>query len=102
MLTVLQEKLGYTTMASEFKQCSMLWGVVRQNIKEELILPPISRVNCATFLTFVRKSYNQVYNEGTSKIPHNIRILKILIFQMCVVKLNTPKYIWNQLNHMQI
>jgi len=74
MLTMLQEKLGYSTMAGEFKQYATMWGIVRRNIEEELILPPTSRVNCASFLTYIRKSYNQVYNEGTPKIPHHIKL----------------------------
>ena len=73
MLNVLQDKLSYQTLANDFKQYSIQWGVIRRSIEEELIIPPNSRENCATFLKFIRKSINQVYMDGSSKIPQWIK-----------------------------
>lgn len=73
MLNVLQDKLAYQSCSNDFKSYSIDWGVIRRTIEEELMLPPSSRVNCATFLKLVRKMINRVSMEGSAKIPDNIK-----------------------------
>lgn len=70
---MLQEKLAYATLAAEHKNYSMLWGIIRRKIEEELIIPPASRKQCSTFLKFVRGDINKVSLDGNTKIPLAIR-----------------------------
>lgn len=70
---MLQEKLAYTTSSTEHKNYATLWGIVRRKIEEELVIPPISRKQCATFLKYVRDDINKVSLDGNTKIPENIR-----------------------------
>ena len=74
MLTILQDKLGYQTLANDFKQYTLEWNVIIDNLREELTLDPRYRVNCATFLKMIRKARNKVDSEGSVKIPKHIRI----------------------------
>jgi hypothetical protein len=70
---MLQEKLSYTTLATEHKNYSMLWGIIRRKIEEELVIPPSSRKQCSAFLKFVREDINKVSLDGNTKIPEPIR-----------------------------
>lgn len=69
---MLQEKLGYSTTATENKQCANIWGVIRRKIEEELSIHPASRKQCSTFLNLIRNDVNKVSLDGNSKIPENI------------------------------
>jgi len=70
---MLQEKLAYTTRATEHRQYSIQWGTVRRKIDEELSIPPDSRKDCGTFLKYLRQDINQVSMDGNTKLPENIR-----------------------------
>jgi hypothetical protein len=73
MTNMLQEKLAYASMATEFQHFSVAWGVVRRKLEEQLALPPQSRKDCATFMKYIRQDINQVSIEGNAKIPDFIR-----------------------------
>ena len=75
MMSILQDKLSYQSLANEFRQYSIEWSIIRRNIEEELTIPIASRENCATFLKFIRKAVNQVYTNSSSKIPKHIKEL---------------------------
>jgi hypothetical protein len=70
---MLQEKLAYTTRATEHRQYSIQWGTIRRKIDEELSIPPDSRKDCGTFLKYLRQDINQVSMDGNTKLPENIR-----------------------------
>ena len=71
--TTLQEKLAYTTRATEHRQYSNQWGTVRRKIEEELSIPPENRKDCGTFLKYLRQDINQVSMDGNAKIPEFIK-----------------------------
>ena len=71
---MLQEKLAYNTSATEHRQFSIMWGIIRRKIEEELSIPPDSRKECGTFLKFLRQDINQVSMDGNAKIPKEIRV----------------------------
>lgn len=73
MTNMLQEKLAYATMATEFQHYSVAWGVVRRKLEEQLAIPPHSRKDCATFMKYIRQDINQVSIDGNAKIPEPIR-----------------------------
>jgi hypothetical protein len=70
---MLQEKLGYATLAGEFKHYSTTWGSIRIKIEEQLAMPAASRKDCGTFLKYLRQDMNQVSMDGNAKIPESIR-----------------------------
>lgn len=70
---MLQEKLAYTTKATEHRQYSIQWGTVRRKIDEELSIPPESRKDCGTFLKYLRQDINQVSMDGNTKLPEFVR-----------------------------
>jgi hypothetical protein len=70
---MLQEKLGYATLAGEFKHYSTAWGLIRSKIEEQLVMPPASRKDCGTFIKYLRQDMNQVSMEGNAKIPEHVR-----------------------------
>jgi len=73
ILNMIQEKMSYTSLASDFRGHSMAWGIIRRKIEEELAIPIVSRKSCGTFLQSIRQDINQVSLAGNSKIPHSIR-----------------------------
>lgn len=70
---MLQEKLAYNTSATEHRQYSIMWGIIRRKIEEEVSIPPESRKECGTFLKYLRQDINQVSMNGSAKIPKEIR-----------------------------
>ena len=70
---MLQEKLAYSSLATDFQQYSTRWGSIRRKIEEQLAIPPNVRQNCHTFLKYVRSDINQVSIDGNNKIPESIR-----------------------------
>lgn len=70
---MLQEKLAYASLATDFQQYSTRWGSIRRKIEEQLAIPPHVRQNCHTFLKYVRSDINQVSIDGNNKIPESIR-----------------------------
>jgi len=70
---MLQEKLSYTTRATEHKQYSVMWGTIRRKIEEEIYIPPEARKECKTFMKYLRQDINQVSIDGNAKIPSMIK-----------------------------
>lgn len=70
---MLQEKLAYGSRAIAHRQYSILWGIIRRKIEEEVSIPPESRKDCATFLKCIRQDINQVSMDGNAKIPEHIK-----------------------------
>jgi len=70
---MLQEKLSYTTRATEHKQYSIMWGTIRRKIEEEIYIPPDARKECRTFMKYLRQDINQVSIDGNAKIPSIIK-----------------------------
>ena len=70
---MLQEKLAYVIKASEHLQYSVQWGTIRRRIDEELSIPPDVRINCHTFMKYLRQDINQVSVNGNTLIPKHIR-----------------------------
>ena len=73
ILNMIQEKMAYASLASDFRAFSMTWGIIRRKIEEELALPVSSRKSCGTFLQSIRQDINQVSLAGNSKLPPDIR-----------------------------
>jgi len=97
---MLQEKLGYATLAGEYKHYSTAWGMIRSKIEEQLAMPPASRKDCGTFMKYLRQDMNQVSMNGNSKIPEHIR-------SICFQKFNKiPEFsipdICGEMEHTQV
>jgi len=73
LFNMLQEKLAYAQMTSEFHQYAISWGSISRKIVEELAIPPVSRQHCESFLKNIRQDINQVSVAGNAKIPEAIR-----------------------------
>ena len=73
ILNMIQEKMAYASLASDFRAHSMTWGIIRRKIEEELALPVSSRKSCGTFLQSIRQDINQVSLAGNLKIPQDVR-----------------------------
>ena len=73
ILNMIQEKMAYASLASDFRAFSMTWGIIRRKIEEELALPVNSRKSCGTFLQSIRQDINQASLAGNSKLPPDIR-----------------------------
>lgn len=73
ILNMIQEKMAYASLASDFRAYSMSWGIIRRKIEEELAIPTISRKSCGTFLQSIRQDINQASMAGNLKLPQEIR-----------------------------
>jgi hypothetical protein len=73
ILNMIQEKMAYVSLASDFRAYSMTWGIIRRKIEEELAIPTASRKSCGTFLQSIRQDINQASLAGNSKLPQTIR-----------------------------
>ena len=98
---MLQEKLAYGQYAIEHKQYSVLWGIIRRKIEEELTIQPESRMDCGSFLRILRQDINKVSMDGSAKIPVKIRkscfdkfskILNFDIPEICGIMEHTKVY----------
>ena len=70
---MLQEKLAYATRASQHLQYSIQWGTIRRKIDEVVCIPPENRIDCNTFMKYLRQDINQVSVNGNTLIPEFIR-----------------------------
>ncbi len=100
MVNMLQEKLAYAQMATQFSQYSDNWGSIRRKIEEQLCIPPNSRQHCGTFLKYIKQDINLVSTAGNSKIPEFIK-------NKCFLKFNSiPDFdipdICGQIEHTKI
>ena len=73
ILNMIQEKMAYVALASDFRAHSMTWGIIRRKIEEELALPVGSRKSCGTCLQSIRQDINQASLAGNLKLPQDIR-----------------------------
>lgn len=73
IIGIIQDKLAFSRLASEHRQYSIQWSIIRRKIEEELSIPPESRRECVTFLKYIRQDINQVSVEGNAQIPERIR-----------------------------
>lgn len=73
LMNMLQDKLAWTQSAETHKRMSAVWGLIRRKLEEELVLPPTSRKDCATFMRYVRADINTASSDSASKIPKAIR-----------------------------
>jgi hypothetical protein len=73
MANMMQDKLAWQQSSEVHKRLNATWGVIRRKLEEELILPPASRKDCATFLRYIRADINNVSADSDSKIPKWIR-----------------------------
>jgi len=78
---MLQEKLAYNVLATEHRNYSIQWGIIRRKIEEELCIPRESRKDCKSFMKNMRQDINQVSVDGNAMIPEFIR-------QHCFLKFN--------------
>lgn len=70
---MLQEKLAYASRASHHLQHSIQWGTIRRKIDEVVCIPPENRMDCNTFMKYLRQDINQVSSNGNTMIPEFIR-----------------------------
>jgi len=73
MANMMQDKLAWQQSSEVHKRLNATWGVIRRKLEEELILPPASRKDCATFLRYIRADINTVSADSDSKIPKWVR-----------------------------
>ena len=70
---MLQEKLAYVTRATKHLEYSIQWGTIRRKIDEVVSIPPENRIDCNTFMKYLRQDINQVSVNGNTSIPEFIR-----------------------------
>ena len=74
IISMLEDKFDWITMANNFKQASVQWSNVSRKLEEQLAVPPGGRKDCGTFLKYIRQDINQVSQDGSAKIPQHIRL----------------------------
>jgi len=73
IVSMLEDKFDWITMANNFKQSSVLWSNISRKLEEQLAVPPSGRKDCSTFLKYIKQDINTV--SGTNyMIPKDIRI----------------------------
>jgi hypothetical protein len=72
IINMVQEKFDWSTMAGNFKSCAMLWSNITRKLEEQLIIPPGTRKDCATFLKYINQDIATA-SEHNSAIPKDIR-----------------------------
>jgi hypothetical protein len=72
IISMLQDKLDWITLANNFKQASQQWGIISRKIIEQVSLPWQGRKDCGTFLKYIRADINQI-SQYNSSIPKDIR-----------------------------
>lgn len=99
-LQVLQDKLGYQHMADTHRKAAGMWFNVQNKIEEIITLPYVSRVDCKTFMKYIKGEINQAMQEKNFMIPKQIR-------DACYSKFNTiPEFdipdICGQIEHTKV
>ena len=72
-LNILQDKLGYSQSAEGHKKLASNWSIIINKITEILILPPVSRKDCKTFLKYIKEDINNALSDQNAIIPEKIR-----------------------------
>lgn len=71
-LNILQDKLGYGTLAVLHQRLSSHWSTIRMEVEGILTLPYCGRKDCKTFMKFIKNDINAAQKDG-SLIPEAIR-----------------------------
>lgn len=74
LMNMLQDKLGWQVLANTNRQQENVWGNIVRKLEEELLLPPSSRKDCATFLRTIRADINNASTDSATMIPRHIRV----------------------------
>ena len=72
IISMLEDKFDWITMANNFKQESVQWSNVSRKLEEQLAVPPAGRKDCSTFLKYIKQDINTV-SATNYMIPKDIR-----------------------------
>lgn len=73
IISMLEGKFDWITMANNFKQASVQWSNVSRKLEEQLAVPPGGRKDCSTFLKYIKQDITTV-SATNYMIPKDIRI----------------------------
>jgi len=73
IISMLEDKFDWITMANNFKQASVQWSNVSRKLEEQLAVPPTGRKDCGTFLKYIKQDITTV-SATNYMIPKDIRI----------------------------
>jgi hypothetical protein len=73
IISMLEDKFDWITMANNFKQASVQWSNVSRKLEEQLAVPPNGRKDCSTFLKYIKQDITMV-SATNYMIPKDIRI----------------------------
>jgi hypothetical protein len=73
IISMLEDKFDWITMANNFKQASIQWSNVTRKLEEQLAVPPTGRKDCSTFLKYIKQDIN-VVSATNYMIPKDIRV----------------------------
>jgi hypothetical protein len=72
IISMLEDKFDWITMANNFKQSSVLWSNISRKLEEQLAVPPSGRKDCSTFLKYIKQDITAV-SSTNYMIPKDIR-----------------------------
>lgn len=72
IISMLEDKFDWITMANNFKQASIQWSNVSRKLEEQLAVPPTGRKDCGTFLKYIKQDMTTV-SATNYMIPKDIR-----------------------------
>lgn len=72
IISMLEDKFDWITMANNFKQASVQWSTVTRKLEEQLAVPHAGRKDCGTFLKYIKQDISHV-SETNYMIPKDIR-----------------------------
>jgi hypothetical protein len=73
IISMLEDKFDWITMANNFKQASIQWSNVSRKLEEQLAVPHTGRKDCGTFLKYIKQDITTV-SATNYMIPKDIRI----------------------------
>lgn len=73
IISMLEDKFDWITMANNFKQASIQWSNVSRKLEEQLAVPPTGRKDCGTFLKYIKQDMTTV-SATNYMIPKDIRV----------------------------
>lgn len=99
IVNMVKEQFGWTELANNYKVSAKQWSEISRKMQEQLIIPPGSRKDCATFLKYIKQDMT-LASEHNTNIPADIR-------RKCFEKFNTiPKFnvpdICGQIEHTSV
>jgi hypothetical protein len=72
-LNILQDKLGYQTLAESHRKYATQWTMIISKIEEIIVLPPSGRRDCKTFMRYIKNDINSATIDGNHIIPEVFR-----------------------------